>query len=259
MAENEVNKEEEMDFDSLDVVEPEKVESAGEAPAVPAKVEGAVKEPTKELFSFDSLASLPGVVVGDVGLEISRFPVEKARFTTSSRSLISIVSGHVVAIKTHYNEDLGNYICFGGKCCEQDGLARVRYLFPVVMYDTDKRGRPVSKEVTFKTLVLGKDAYDDIRTIIELNGDITKLDLLVTCKDEQYQKVSLATAGSARWRKDREVAKQVVTFWREHIKDMIIPVARVMTPEEFDKRVAAELAIENTAGDDVDFDKMFDE
>jgi hypothetical protein len=214
---------------------------------------------SKDLFSFESLMSVPGVVIGEVGIEVSRFPVERAKFTTSSRSLISIVSPKVIVIKTHYNEDLGNYVCFGGKCCEVDGLAKVRYLFPVVIYDTDKRGLPVSKEVSFRVLSLGKDSYDDVRTIMELNGDISKMDLVVTCKDEQYQKVSLAQAGTARWRKDKDIARQVVSFWKEHMKDLIMPVARIISPEEYLKKLSEGAAIENTVADDVDFDKLFDD
>ena len=74
-------------------------------------------------FNFDGLGDLPGVVVGDMGIEVSRLPVEKMKFTKDSRSLISIVSSKVVAVKVHYREGLGSYLCFGGKCCEVDGLA----------------------------------------------------------------------------------------------------------------------------------------
>lgn len=227
---------------------------------LPAKVTAKTPaKPMKDLFSFDSLMSVPGVVIGDVGIEVSRFPVERAKFTTSSRSLISIVSPKVIVVKTHYNEDMGNYVCFGGKCCEVDGLAKVRYLFPIVVYDTDKKGLPVSKEVSFRVLSLGKDSYDDVRTIMELNGDISKMDLVVTCKDEQYQKVSLAQAGAARWRKDKEIARQVVSFWKDHMKDVIMPVARVISPEEFLKKMSEGQAIENTVSEDVDFDKLFED
>lgn len=244
--------------DSADAVEVDFTEVVEETTeVVPVQKATAPAKPMKDLFSFDSLMSVPGVVIGDVGIEVSRFPVERAKFTTSSRSLISIVSPKVIVIKTHYSEDFGNYVCFGGKCCENDGLAKVRYLFPIVVYDTDKRGLPVSKEVSFRVLALGKDSYDDVRTIMELNGDISKMDLVVTCKDEQYQKVSLAQAGAARWRKDKEIAKQVVTFWKEHMKDLIMPVARVISPEDYLKKISEGAVIDNTAGEEVDFDSLF--
>lgn len=239
--------------DAVDVLEEEAPET------LPEKVAKAAPPAQKDLFSFDSLMSLPGVVVGDVGIEVSRFPVERAKFTTSSKSLISIVSPKVIVIKTHYSEELGNFMCFGGRCCEKDGLAKVRYLFPIVVYDTDKRGVPVSTEVSFRVLALGKDSYDDIRTIMELNGDISKMDLVVTCKDEQYQKVSLTQAGAARWRKSKEIAKEVVTFWKEHMKDLITPVARVITPEDYNKLKSEGAVIDNTVADDVDFNTLFED
>lgn len=232
-------------------------EKSGSAEMAPASVQQNTSLAKNDPFDFGALMSMPGVVVGDVGLEVSRFPVERAKFTTSSRALISIVSSRVVVIKTHYSEALGNYLCFGGRCCEVDGLAKVRYLFPIVQYDTDKRGKPISRDVTFKVLALGKDSYDDVRTIMELSGDISNFDLVVTCKDEQYQKISLAQAGEARWKKSREVSKQVVDFWREHMKDMILPVARTMTPEDFAKKMAADSAVEASSSTDVDYDALF--
>lgn len=227
---------------------------------ITVKEETKVAKPSGSLFDFEELKSIPGVVVGDIGMEISRFPVERAKFTTSSKALISIVSSNVVACKTHYNEDVGNYICFGGACCEHDGLAKVRYLFPIVQYDTDKKGVPVSKEVTFRVLTLGKDAYDDVRTIMDLNGDLSKLDLLVTCKDEQFQKISIQMAGAARWRKSKDLAREVVSFWKKNLKEMVKPVARVITEEEYTKKISGSGAVAVTgASDEVDFDKLFED
>lgn len=206
-------------------------------------------------FDFSDLGEVPGVMVGDIGIELSRLPVERIKFTKDARTLLSIVSGKVVAIKTHYREGLGSYLCWGGKCCEMDGLSRVKYLFPVVVYDTDKRGAPVSTDLTFKVLAIGKDQYDDIKTMIELNGDITKFDLLVTCKDEQYQKISFTLAGEARWRKSKAAIQETTQFWKENMKHIIKPVARKITEGDLMREIGAD-EIEVTK--EIDFDDVFD-
>lgn len=206
-------------------------------------------------FDFSDLGDMPGVMVGDIGIELSRLPVERARFTKDSRTLLSIVSGKVVAVKTHYREGLGSYLCWGGKCCEVDGLARVKYLFPVVVYDTDKRGAPVSTDLAFKVLSIGKDQYDDIRTMIDLNGDITKFDLLVTCKDEQYQKISFTMAGEARWRKSKAMVQETMQFWKENMKHLLKPVARKITEADLMREGGAD---EIEGGKEIDFNDVFD-
>lgn len=210
-------------------------------------------------LDFSGLGSLPGVVVGDIGLTVSRVPVERAKFTKDSRALINIVSSKVVAIKTHYREGLGNYLCFGGECCEYDGLARVKYLFPVNVYDTNKKGKPVSTEMQYRVLSIGADQYEDIMTLQELNGDITQFDILVSCKDEQYQKLSFQLAGAARcqqnpqWKNSRLEANK---FWKENYKHIVKSSARVITKNELLKDINENVGA--TVGDDVDFDQVFD-
>lgn len=223
-------------------------------PAMPSK-SGVLSTTTDLDFDFGGMQNLPGVVVGDIGVEISRFPVERAKFTKDSKALISIVSSKVVAVKTHYREGLGSYLCFGGACCDKDGLARIKYLFPVNVYDTDRKGSPVSKDLQRKVLAIGSDQYEDIRTMMELNGDITAYDILVTCKDEKYQKISFTLAGTARWRKSKKMMSDTVEFWREHMKDIIKPVAREITESDLEKSNAADV---DTRGD-INFDDVFDD
>lgn len=209
-------------------------------------------------LDFSGFGSLPGVTVGDIGLTVNRFPVERAKFTKDSRALINIVTDKVVAIKTHYREGLGNYLCFGGECCDYDGLARVKYLFPINVYDTNKKGKPISPELQQRVLSVGADQYEDILAIQELNGSISNLDILVSCKDEQYQKLSFQVAGAARcstnskWKASNAEANK---FWSENYKHIVKSSARVVTRNELLKDVNESVG---TMQDDVDFDQVFD-
>lgn len=210
-------------------------------------------------LDFSGLGSLPGVVVGEIGLTVSRVPVERAKFTKDSRALVNIVTNKVVAIKTHYREGIGSYLCFGGECCEHDGLARVKYLFPINMYDTNKKGKPISADLSYKVLAVGQDQYEDIMTLQELNGDITQYDILISCKDEQYQKLSFQLAGAARCQQNEQWKKskaEFINFWKENYKHIVKSSARVVTRQELLKDVSE--SVGTTASEDVDFDKVFD-
>lgn len=203
-------------------------------------------------FDFGVLASIPGVVVGQTGTTITRFPVERAKFTKGNRALISILSDQVVIAKTHYKEGLGNFFCFGGKCCDRD-LARVRYCYPVAVYETNAKGKPISTDMKNEVLVLGQDTYQSILDIVELKGPISQFDLLVNCTDEQYQKISIQEAGLARYKKSANCVREINEFWSVNAKNMLKSVARTITPQEFE----AEGAVEATSDDSVNFEDVF--
>lgn len=210
-----------------------------------------------QAFNFDfSKLNIPGIVTGNIGLKVSRYAVDKTRFTVANKSLISIVSSQVIAIKCHYNQEVGSYLCFGGDCCNTDGGARVKYLFPVVVYDTDKNGRPTSSAVECRVLAVGKETYEDIMTIHELSGDITQTDLLITCKDEGYQRISIQQAGTARWKKNNAVVKQVSDFWTRNMKHIYEAVAREITPEAYRERMGM-VDTGTLGGSDTDFEDVF--
>lgn len=224
-------------------------------------VETSIAEPvsnkivSKDDVNFDfDFGEIPGVIVGDMGLQITRFPVERAKFTKDARSLISVITDKVVAVKCHYRQGLGSYLCFGGQCCEVDGLPRIKYVFPIVRYDTNKKGVPVTKDLTFEALAIGQEQYESMLAISELNGNLSKLDLMVLCNDEQYQKLSFAAAGPTRWKKNSQMVASVKEFWGENMKDLIKGVAREISPQQLSKEVAQD-GIEPSG--EVNFDDVF--
>lgn len=211
-------------------------------------------------FNFDfGKLNIPGLITGDMGIEVSRYAVDKVKFTTSSRARISIITSQVVVLKTHYIEDVGSILCFDGACCKMDGMPRIKYLFPVVVYDTDKKGKPVSTSIENKVLAVGKGVYDTIMTIHELQeetGGISSVDLLVTCTKEDYQEITLQSAGPANWKRKESLAKQVTEFWSKNMEHLYESIARQISEEDFLTKVGASGAISPTDGD-VSFDDVF--
>ena len=145
--------------------------------------------------------------------------------------MISILTSKVMAVKTHYHQDVGRALCDKGACCKWLGLPSLRYVYPVVTYNCDKSGKPVSKDVELKMIVLGKDAYESIKTIHDLNGNIADLDIVVTCTDDQYQKCIYTPAGPARWKKDPSIIKEITRLWERDKQHLLMPVGRIMTED----------------------------
>lgn len=216
-------------------------------------------------IDFSVLAStLPGVAVGNTGITVSRFPVERIKFSKGQKSMISILSDQVIVAKTHYDEDLGNFLCFGGECCEHD-LARVRYVYPIIRYTVDAKGKPMINrdennkvvspafEVQNMCLVIGQDTYQSLMDTQDLKGSLTNFDFLINCTDDQYQKITIQEAGEARYKKDPKLVDSIQKFWKENSKSILKSVARKITPDEYKTLKSGEM----TASDDVDFDDVF--
>lgn len=186
---------------------------------------------------FDSkVDGVKGVVSGDMGLRVSKVPIEKYKGSTQRLDMISFLTSKVTAIKTHYFDNVGNILCFDAKCCELGGFPNVRYLFPIVVYHTDGEGNVISPKLDIKVLSAGEDFYKTIQTIHRASresGGIDHIDLLVTCTDEQYQKLTLSQAGTAKWRKSKKAVQLLSDRWKKDGEFMYLGVARKVEPADF--------------------------
>lgn len=183
-----------------------------------------------------ALAGLPGVSVGDMGMKVSRVPIEKFKATTQKIDRISFITSQTTAIKTHYIEGNGSIICFERKCCELCGIPTVRYTFPVVVYSTDNDGNIISGKIELKVLSAGEDLYKSIRTIHIANqalGGIDNVDLLVVCTDDNYQKITLNAAGPAQWKRSQAAITFVSERWAADAKYMYMAIARKVEEKDF--------------------------
>lgn len=255
--------------DNNELGELEQVDKGAEAPKPDAPAEAAAPagEQSAADFSFD-MGDLqgPGVEVIDIGKKVSRLPVERVKFSATHQALISIVTKGAIAVKTHYRENFGNYFCLGsGKaCCEKDGLPRVKYVFPICIYDVDDDFRIRSSKLQFKVLSVGQEQYDAISNIAKLNGDLTTMDLAVQCSDERYQKCTYTFAGQCRWRKGAKTAAMVKDFWTKNKDNILLPIAMKKTeeqilakPEAAGNEPGGPLKVETSDKGGVNFDNVF--
>lgn len=238
--------------------QPPKAPPAKAQTPAPAKAQPQAVSVQVDLDSFDSLLDSlggKGVLSGELGTKINRFPIERMRFTTAKRELIAIISNKVLAIKTHYVEDLGSILCFEGACCVDQGMPKVRYVFPAVKYETDAKGRPISKKVEVMAFMVSSDVYEDIIMLSENMGAITDMDLMVSCKDEQYQNISIQPAGRARWKSSAELVQQVTDTMKTHAKHLLASIARPVTPQAYAEALGKDPGV--AAMTPADFDSAF--
>lgn len=197
-------------------------------------------------FDFNTInlgITLPGVIVAETGTKVSRFPIERIKFTTSKKERISIILDNVIIVKTHYIEDTGSIICYGGKCCELCDLPAVRYVFPVVHYEnTDKKGTPLSTDLDVKLLSVGKDNYEELLTIMDNKGPLSQFDIVVTCNDEGYQKCSFTEAGPARWKKSKKAQATVAERLQKDGPKMLACLGRTVNDEQLLKLLGEDSA-----------------
>lgn len=224
----------------------------------PARVEGVTA------LDMSALALMPGVTVGKTGVSIDEEPlyaVNKLKFEVGHKTLVSILSDHVVILGTHYDQDLGKFICFGGQCCKDaTQKASQRHVYPVLVYDTDENGSPISRKYEFMTMTVGYGAYKTLTKIQEQKGSLVGIDICFECTDEKYQKVNVNYAGAARWPQIEGCDKAMNEFWSKNMDKMLDCLGRKITEEEYIAEKKASNSVPFTSEPsmaNVDFDSVF--
>jgi len=231
----------------------QQIQAQSHAPAQPMRVVSA-----HSIADIDLGIDIPGVVVGNVGVVVTRFPVERIKFTAQKKERISVILDQVIVCKTHWHDDIGSIICNGGLCCDQFGMPSVRYIFPILHYEgTDKIGKLISSDFSVKIMVLSSEVYKELLTIVENKGNLSQFDLIATCSDEKWQKISFIEVGDGRWKASEKVREVVADTLRRHGKRLIAAVGQSMTDEQLAKKLGVDVAPGFAEQADVDFDQVF--
>lgn len=171
------------------------------------------------------------------GTKVSNVPIPRFKGKVDFKSRVAILSKDVVPVKIHFENGIGSFICFDGACCEE-GLPRVKYLIPVMQYNTDKKGNPVDDTVEVKVLALGGDAYGALADAVGMSGrDITDVDVVIACSDEQYQKLTFAADASkpCSWKKF-PCAREKYAYYKKYADKLYLAVGRILTEEAYKRK-----------------------
>lgn len=178
------------------------------------------------------------ISIGDL---VKPIAVEKFRGSEGTREVVAVMSTKVNAAGIHFSPGMGYFYCFKGRCCQELGLAQLRYVIPLICYtvqETHPKTQVPTKwgsPMVAKYLALGKDAYEsDLLVKHQLQGDITKFDLLVSCVDDQYQKLKFEVMGPCQWRTRKESIPEVQELAKEYRSLIGLSVARTLSEAQFD-------------------------
>lgn len=185
----------------------------------------------------------------DMGKKVSTAVIEKLKGQKDEKKRVVIFMPYfdipekqnsAMAVKRHYNEDLGSFVCFNGECCQYEDKAVVRYLFPVVEYPlingdpTKPLPENVGGECKLKLLVAGNELYSTISDAYAAHGNSFEgYDLIMTCTEQQYQNFTvMATNSTAKGNYPASFSK-CVEKWKQVRDQAYTVVARKMDPEYY--------------------------
>lgn len=170
----------------------------------------------------------------NLGDTVRPIAIEKFKGAKGSTEVVSVLSRKINAATVHYALGAGYFFCFKGACCQNLGLPQIRYIVPILVYNVVKFPREYGAPLLVKYLSLGKDAYEsDLLVKEQISGDVTKIDLAITCTDEKYQKLKFDHIGPARWRTDKDMVALTTTLFKEYQALIGLSVARSIDEEAF--------------------------
>ena len=195
------------------------------------------------------------------GTKVSTVPIPRFKASKDMKARIAILSKQVLCLKTHYIPGIGSIVCLEDKCCELEGMPKIRYVIPIVVYTTNKNGAVVSEDIELKALVLGVEQYEALADAINFSGrDVQDVDIVCTCSDEQYQKLTFAADASkgAQW-KTFSSAHSLVEKYKADKSKLYLAVARKISLETYLTKKGFVSGPATTVGEITNINDMLDE
>lgn len=184
----------------------------------------------------------------ELGATRSQFPIDQYKGSEGRKDIISLLTTRVGIAKTHWDEGkdgFGRFYCMGPEstaCCKYHGPPSVRYVLPIVIYDsittTDDDGNEVIQykkggRIRLGYLKIDREKYDHFRTLRSAGVDPTTRDFVVSCSDAKFQKLHFTTMNDARWRKDEKVAAAILAKFADVSYAIRAALAKTITPQQF--------------------------
>lgn len=193
----------------------------------------------------------------DASIDIEKDDVKFAeieRYTGTSKRIdrISPVFGRALPVRYHQEEGMPPFYCFEGVCCKNSDLKN-RFIIPIIQYDTDKDGKPISAKFEIKYLRLPLKAYKWWKTLAAQGIDITTKDYIVACEDDTYQKLTFTPLDTAMWRKNADFEAKVLAEAAKLMPKIAGCVARTITEEEY-RQQRGESGTSDATEDETDAD-----
>lgn len=164
--------------------------------------------------------------------------VERYRGSKNVNDIVAIPIMNVQGAHINYLEGLGYFYNLPGSIMSKvvPKLPSTKYIVPIVQYTSRDGINDYGAPVTMKYLSLNPDGYESdlmLKQEIEVKkgSSLDKMDLLITCTDDQYQKLTFQVLGPSVWRMDKAIAAEVKKLYREYVATVEQSVARVFKSE----------------------------
>lgn len=142
------------------------------------------------------------------GGEFEKTPVRRIKMTKGQTFRVTFLSDEVISRLRHYVKGVGYRRClsyqgFCPGCIAADknsefykgkDFKRASEAFGanIFVYDTDASGQQLSKTIgAINLFVFGAEKFSQLRTIKQMYGSLVGLDLMITCIDADFQKMTI--------------------------------------------------------------------
>ena len=112
--------------------------------------------------------------------------VEKYKGSEKFKSVIALIGNNAFPVATHYLQN-GGYIYATDYTMKELGIPKTKYVFPILNYTVREFPYDYGMPFILQYLMIPEKIYNDFCEKQEMHGDLTKVDMTVTCLGEKYQ------------------------------------------------------------------------
>lgn len=174
-----------------------------------------------------------------LGEKVPNMTIDRYNGANGVSDILGILTAEIQTAYIHYHDSIG-YIYANDASIEKLGPPGTKYILPTVHYrrnnadDITDYGLPIE----VKRLMLGNKNYTKLMSVDQIlkaeNSSLTKVDLLVTCLEENFQDLDFQKLpGEAKWRTDEVIKAALKEPWKRYRSLIESSVAREMSNDEF--------------------------
>ena len=157
--------------------------------------------------------------------------IPKYKGSVKAKSIACIPSSkRVLCVETYYHSKIGFWYANNMTDREVLGKPKQRYVMPLIVYDVKSFPKDYGEPMLINFLMLSQKKYSALCEKMEMYGDLSQYDLVISCDDDQYQDLQvdvLVLDGNpvkAKLRRSKEMfnkAKELLGNYNNLIEDSV--------------------------------------
>lgn len=189
----------------------------------------------------------------EIGTKVSNSIIDKFTCQKDEKKRVAILmpffdvpgkERSIMAIKKHYDQDLGSFICWGGDCCKYESKPSLSYLIPVIEYPiaNNNVNQPLPENFgpcKLKLFAATSEAYTIISDQFLAHedaqgnaGSFDGYDFILTCVEPQFKKFTISVTSNTI-RNNYKSFNECIEQWKAVRDKAYTAVAREISPEYY--------------------------